>query len=476
MSTFRWEIASNLTKGLAEGGDFAQWLGDRVPVVSYARISRSQGAAAAGRQHLNNLAEADRLGWAVVCLYTDDGVSAANPDIARPAFERMLRDLLLRGTAEGFPISGVISVEQERLARSADDYLRLLRALSIRPEGCLYLGDTNELIEIPAVLKDLEGGAELQGQLETDRIGRRRRRSIRDRAREGLGSGGQRRFGWLGPDTAAGRSTNTVLDSFESTYLREAVDRALAGATWMSIADWLTAERVPTVRGGRWTIPTVQAMLTNPAMCGYRLLDGVLVRDGETGAPVVGGWQAVATPDEWWTLVGRCNRWYSPNGERSGYKDRYPSQSRGNGPGPGRQARLAESELSRKYLLSGFLRCGYTDGEGALCGAKMGGHPPHGTNRYASYRCSSSGCRKVGRRADLLECHVEAFVRERAELTAERWQLLDTKGRRDMIASMVDSIVVRPLPKGRTRNAPFDPALIEVIAKAPAAADPLHRT
>ncbi|MGR4882034.1 recombinase family protein [Streptomyces sp. LARHCF249] len=474
MSTFGWEISSDLTKALAEGGDFARWLGDRVPVASYARISRSQWGAAS-RQHLNNLAEAGRLGWAVVCLYTDDGVSAANPDTARPAFECMVRDLSLRRTA-GFPISGVIAVEQERLARRADDYLCLLRALAIRPDGCLYLVDTGELVEIHAVLTSLEGGAEPQGQLETDRIGRRRRRSIRDRAREGLGSGGQRRFGWLGPDTAAGRSTNAVLDPSESTYLREAVDRALAGATWMSIADWLTAEKVPTVRGGRWTIPTVQAMLTNPAICGYRILDGVLVRDGETGAPVVGGWQAVATPEEWWALVGRCDRWYSPNGQRSGYKDRYPSQSRGNGPGAGRQMRLAEAELSRKYLLSGFLRCGHTDGEGDTCGAKMGGHPPHGTNRHASYRCSSSGCRKVGRRADLLERHVEAIVCERAELSAEEWQLLDTKGQRAVIATITDSIVVRPLPKGRTRNAPFDPALIEVIAKTPAVADSPPRT
>lgn len=474
MPTFKWEIASDLAGSLAEGDDFAQWLGDRIPVVSYARISRS-ASEAVRRQHLNNLAEAGRRGWAVVCMYSDDGLSAADPDITRPAFERMIRDLRTGRTAEGFPVTGVMAVEQERLARTVDDYVCLLGALAVRPDGFLYLVDTGEFVDLPVALKELDSGADLQGKLETDRIGRRRRRSIRDRAGQGLGSGGQRRFGWLGADAMAGRPTNSVLDPSESTLLREALDRALAGATWMSIADWLTAEKVPTVRGGRWTIPTVQAMLTNPAICGYRLLDGVLVCDAQTGAPVVGHWQTVATPDEWWRLVGRCDRWYSPHGGTGGYKDRYPSRSRGNGPGPGRQARSAESEQSRRYLLSGFLRCGYTNGEGASCGAKMGGHPAHGTNRYASYRCSSSGCRKVGRRADLVDRHVEAFVRERAELTGERWQLLDTKGRRAVIASVVDSIVVRPLPKGRTRNAPFDPVLIEVIEKEAAAAHSLRR-
>ncbi|MET9961282.1 recombinase family protein [Streptomyces sp. NPDC006326] len=464
MSAFRWELAEGLTRALAEGVAFDEWLGHRVPVASYARVSRSQPGAAA-RQHLNNLDEAARIGWAVICLYTDDGVSAANPDVTRAAFERMVRDLLMRRTAEGFPISGVISVEEERLARSADDYLCLLKALSLRQDGCLYLVDTGELVDIPSVLMRLEAGVEPQGQTESERIGRRRRRSIRDRAAEGRGSGGQRRFGWLGSDAAQQRPTNTVLDPYESAYLREAVERALNGATWMSIADWLTAERVPTVRGGRWTIPTVQAMLTNPAICGYRILDGALVRDRGTGEPVVGEWQRVASPAEWSALVDRCDRWYSQSNERSGYKDQYASRSRGNGPGHGRRARTADLESTRKYLLSGFLRCGYTSTGTPQCGSKMGGHPPHGTNRHASYRCSSSGCRKVGRRADLVDQYVEAIVCEKLGLTSEQWQAWDTNKKRETIASLIDAIVVHPIPHGRSRNAPFDPGLIEVAMK-----------
>ncbi|MEU9717139.1 recombinase family protein [Streptomyces sp. NPDC047976] len=463
MSTSSWELSPDLVSGLAEGIGFAQWLGDRVPVASYARISRSRPGAV-GRQHLNNAAEAERLGWAVVCLYTDDGVSAADPEVPRPAFERMVRDLLPGRTREGIPIGGVIAVEEERLARTAADYTCLLRALSAMQSGCLYLVDTAELVDIPMTLQSLEKGVKPRGQVEVERMGQRRRRSIRDRAGEGRQSGGQRRFGWLGPDASECRPTNTILDAFESLYLREAVERALAGATWMSIADWLTAENVPTVRGGKWTIPTVQAMLTNPAICGYRVLDGVLVRNAATGEPVVGEWQPVASAEEWSTLVSRCDRWYSPDGDRRGYKDGRASRSRGSAPAPGRSGRAADSDSSRKYLLSGFLRCGYA-GANAVCGTKMGGHPAHGTNRHASYRCSSSGCRKVGRRADMLDQYVEAIVRKRMDLTLERWQALDVKTKREVIASLIDEIVVRPIPKGRPRNAPFDPGLIEVIPK-----------
>ncbi|MDH6540659.1 recombinase family protein [Streptomyces sp. SPB4] len=409
VSTSSGELSPDLAGALAGGIGFGQWLGDRVPVVSYARISRSRPGAV-DRQHLNNAAEAARLGWAVVFRYTDDGFSAADPEVTRPAFERMVRELLLGRTRERFPISGVIAVEEERLARRADDYTCLLRALSVSRCGRLYLVDTAELVDIPAVLKGLEEGSGLRGQAEAESMGRRRRRSIRDLAGEGRQSGGQRRFGWLGPDAAERRPGNTILDASESTYLREAVERALAGATWMSIADWLTAEKVPTVRGGRWTIPTVQAMLTNPAICGYRIIDGALVRNAATGEPVVGEWQTVASAEEWSSLVARCDRWYAPDAGRGGYKGGRASRSRGSAPPLGRRERLRASESSRKYLLSGFLRCGHVEGN-ALCGARMGGHPAHGTNRHASYRCSSSGCRKVGRRADLLDRHVETLVR-----------------------------------------------------------------
>ncbi|MGW6950641.1 recombinase family protein [Streptomyces xanthophaeus] len=463
MSNPRWELGSDLAEALVKGIDFYQWLAGRIPVVSYARISRSQPGAVE-RQHLNNLAEADRLGWAVVQLYTDDGLSAANSDVTRAAFELMVRDLLRRRTAEGFPISGVISVEEERLARRAGDYVCLLRALSVRKDGLLHLVDTGELVDIPAVLRGLDAGLEPRGQVESDRAGRRRRRSIRDRASEGRGSGGQRRFGWLGPDGAEQRPTNTVLDPYESRYLREAVDRALAGETWMSIADWLTAEGVPTVRGGRWTIPTVQAMLTNPAVCGYRMIDGVLVQDRETGESLVGEWQAIASPDEWSTLVARCDRWYSPNSKRTGHKGQSASRGRNADSKSGGRERRVEYK-PRKYLLSGFLRCGYSETEDSTCGYKMGGHPPHGTNRQGSYRCSSSGCRKVGRRVDLLDLHIGAIVREGLELTWQGWESLSMGEKREAIATIIEAVVVHPLPKGRSRNAPFDPGLIEVIKK-----------
>ncbi|MCX4795011.1 recombinase family protein [Streptomyces sp. NBC_01242] len=524
MANSHWKPHPGLAEALALGCEFDQWLGGRTPIVSYARSSResASGGRAVGRQHVNNDGAAAARGWAVVYQYTDDGISAADPHVERPAYSRMVSDIRLGRTPEGFRIGGAIAVEEERMARLPDDYLSLCRALAAHPPTVLFWVDSSEFVDVHGQAESAGAAPLLRGQTEVETIRRRKLRSVRDNAREGRGGGGAR-FGWLGPDAETWRQTNTVLDAHESPYLRGAIERALAGHTWTSIADWLLAEGVPTVRGSKWTVPTVQAMVTNPAVCGYRLVDGDLVRDGLGGEPVFGVWETVATPEEWTALVSRCDRWYSLDPERPSRKQAYKSGSRGNGPGGNVRERAINTDASRKYLLSGFLLCGYKGDEGQRCDFKMGGHPPHGTNRQASYRCSPPGCRKVGRRVDSVDTYVESVVltelerrfggtgpvdrrypgeeqlaelrarhqpggpirnlihdmeREReqflarlaeenflAGFTRERWILFDTRRRRGAVSAVVKEIVVHPLPKGRPRNAPFDPAFIEVVLR-----------
>ncbi|MBX9423018.1 recombinase family protein [Streptomyces lateritius] len=511
---------------LALGRDVDEWLAGRIPVASYARVSRDAAGdgRGVGRQHLNNDDAATELGWAVVYRFTDNGVTASDPLVERPAFLHLLRSLRSRRTIEAFPVCGVIAVEEERLARLQDDYALLCRALAMNEDGCLYLVDAMQLVDVAAELEvPRSRNPRETRQSESERTSRRRRRSVRDHAHEGRGSGGQRRFGWYGPDVATGRSTNTLLDPYESMYLRSAIDMALAGASWSAIADWLTEELVPTVRGSRWAVDTVQSMVTNPAICGYRMVSGELVRDRVSGRPVVGGWQTVAVPEEWLQLVERCDRWHSPDRARLTYKQAHASRLMELGGARSARERREEADRGRKYLLSGFLRCGYAGDGGSICGCKMGGQPPRGTNKRPSYRCVAAKCRKVGRRSDLVDAHVEAValrvLEERyrdaapdesafpseeqlallrayenpsevtriqlrdleedrkdfyaqqadrnllARFTGERWDSYDIRQKRLALAAVVESVVIRPIPKDRTRNAPFDPTLIEVRFK-----------
>ncbi|MFE5592183.1 recombinase family protein [Streptomyces sp. NPDC056549] len=515
-----------LADSLALGREFDEWLAGRIPVASYARVSRDAMGDGRGvaRQHLNNDDAAAGLGWAVVYRFTDNGVTASDPFVERAAFLHLLRALRARRTVEGFSVCGVIAVEEERLARLQGDYALLCRALRMDEDGCLYLVDVDQLVDVAAEMEARPGGdPRASRQEESERVSRRRRRSVRDHAHEGRGSGGARRFGWRGPDAAVGRSTNSFLDPYESRYLRSAIDLALAGTSWTAITDWLTEESVPTVRGSRWAVDTVQSMVTNPAICGYRTVSGELLRDRASGRPVVGGWQTVATPEEWLKLVERCDRWHSPDGARPTYKRAHESRLMELGTARSVRERREQVDLGRKYLLSGFLRCGYAVDGGSICGCKMGGQPPRGTNKHPSYRCVAARCRKVGRRADLVDAHVEAVVlrvlEERyrdadpdeaafpaeeqmtrlracvsptdlirmqlcdleedrrdfyaqqaernllARFTRDRWNSYDIRQKRLVFAVVVESVVIRPIPKNRTRNAPFDPALVEVTLK-----------
>ncbi|MFJ9178261.1 recombinase family protein [Streptomyces sp. NPDC102360] len=504
-----------LADALEMGGRFEEWLAGRTPVVSYARVSLDGLGEGRGvnRQHLNSDVAATKAGWAVVHRYTDSGVTASDPTVERPAFVQLLRALRMGRTEDGVALHGVIAMEEERLVRLARDEALLHRALAGGCNGFLYLVDEGELIHPSLHLSEVGVGRSAPaGQRESERMSKRRLRSVRDHAREGRGTGGARRFGWLGPDAVVGRRSNTLLHEDESPYLREAIDRVLAGQSWTAITDWLTAEGVPTVREGRWTVTTVQSMVTNPAICGYRVVDGALVRDPRTGEPVVGDWQPVATPGEWTRLIERCGRWHAPGLGRRATRS---SVSAGEG--------VQSSGKERKYLLAGFLVCGHPGLDGARCGAKMGGQPPKGTNRHPSYRCVAAGCRRVGRRVDLVdeyvvgialgaleerysgraadrrpfpaeqrladlracaeeEGHVAALIRDLeedrkeflasrananllAEFTRERWPQLDVSQRRLLLREVIESVTILPIPRDRSRNAPFDRTLIQVAFK-----------
>lgn len=123
------------------------------------------------------------------------------------------------------------------------------------------------------------------GEDEVPSIRERVARSVRDRAREGKQSGGHRRFGWLPADRQLARPHNHELDQREATYLRAVIDMALSGKSERTLTQWLISEGVTTVKGGRWTSTTARNMITNPAICGYRALDGAIVLDPELGEP-----------------------------------------------------------------------------------------------------------------------------------------------------------------------------------------------
>ncbi|MFI0984454.1 hypothetical protein [Streptomyces exfoliatus] len=71
---------------------------------------------------------------------------------------------------------------------------------------------------------------------------------------------------------------------------------------------------------------------------------------------------------------------------------------------------------------------------------------------------------------DLEEDRREFYARQAdrnllARFTTDRWSSYDIRQKRLALAAVVESVVIRPIPKTRTRNAPFDPALVEITLK-----------
>ncbi|GAA2307200.1 recombinase family protein [Streptomyces kunmingensis] len=399
-----------LITALEEGRTFAQWLDGRVPGIDYARITADQSTRssilAIGRepgtgvrhQHEENSETAEEFGVAIVKFHEDNGIGATHPDVPRPSFSQAVHALHCRRTPEGFPVRALIATEHERVWRLTEDFGRLHRALAVTDDG-LFI-ERRAVLDLRSVDRAVSDGASVDEVRRTsERIGRH----VRRRALDGGTPGGRRRFGWLPPDPRSGRKMNMRQDPDEWPVLREMIESALQGRGWNTIARDLDNRGVRTAAGKQWSGATVRQALTNPVMCGYRFLHGELVTDPATGRPVLGTWDAVATADEWRALVDISQR----NGARRG--TRLTSGSR---------PPEAPPEPLRKYLFSGFLRCGAAKG-GRPCHSRMGGcarstaHDPDN----AVYTCAAMDCGGSARNTRAVDAYLTEVV---LKLLAER--------------------------------------------------------
>ncbi|MEU9705629.1 recombinase family protein [Streptomyces sp. NPDC047981] len=534
----KWQLHPDLQRALADGRTFEQWLGERRPCCSYARITQDRrDEIGVARQHRNCDEFAASNDCAIVYRYTDNHITAADPDMERPAFLRLVRDLRARQVEEGYPILGLFVVEEERVVRLPEDYVRLHRALTVDKRGLYAVTDTKTILDVHSDAEAMRGLlTSAMGEREVVKIKRRVKRNVRDQALEGKPTG-PRRFGWLGGDAEGGRRVNEKLDPQEFPVLRKALDMGLAGKNWSTIVEYLDASGFLTVRGNRWSTTPVQYMLTNPALCGYRVINGELVRDPNTGEPVSGEWETACTPEEWQKMLSRCNAWFNLEGDTAGtrYREKLKRE--------GKKDYRGLAEATRRFLLTNVARCGYVDAEGNRCLAKMKGNPPTGTNKQDRYRCGDPHCYKVSRRADYVDKAVErlvipvledrftslapderswygeatlqalsvqrqeytqlhkdgrlslaeyldfrdenerqisesqrdrdAFYAEQAAknflagFTREKWNDFDMRQKRQAVATVLQAVIIHPIPEGRSRSAPFDPDLLEPVLRAP---------
>ncbi|KOU84208.1 recombinase family protein [Kitasatospora sp. NPDC052868] len=368
--------------GLAPPEELARLHPDTAFLIAYSRISddwrkhnkkkAATSAWSAGKgvanQHRRNDRNAARHGAVIVHRYTDNDLSASKRDVVRPDFQSMLRDLKRGHTPEGYPVHGVICVDQDRVQRTDRDWEDFVEAITLDPSRRFYTpSGPMDLTEESEIIKT--GIMAVVNKAESMKKKRRIRDWHQDRIIDGLPHSGPRPFGW--------EEDRKTLRRVESDFLAWAIDGRIKGKKMSTLCAEAKRRGLKGSRGGEIVPQTLTQMMTAPRVCGYRANCGELALDDD-GSPIVGVWETVTTPAKWRAVCATF-------GPGSTYL------ARGSG-----TARITGIPKTIKYMGSTLLRCQYRIEEeinGAVtkrvCNEPMGGSKTKSKRSPYVYTCSS---------------------------------------------------------------------------------------
>jgi DNA invertase Pin-like site-specific DNA recombinase len=314
----------------------------------YARISEDRDGqqTATARQMADARAFAERKGWGVVEIFEDIDLSAFQLKTKRPEFERMLKAL-----REG-EVEGIVVWKFDRLTRQQRDLARVMEACE--PHKA-FVASVTEPIDTRETYGQFV--AELlvaQARMESANTSARQRRKAQEQREQGLPpTNGRRCFGY-------DRRYTTVVTE-EAAIVREVRDRLFAGESLRSVCLNLEVRGVVATSGNAWRPQILKRLLVSPTIAGQREKDG-------TRYP--GTWPAIISPEESERLRLLLTR-------REGAGRKSPA---------------------RRYLLTGYVRCG-------RCQGRMHAHArPDGARRYVCMKAPGyPNCGSMSVTADALE-------------------------------------------------------------------------
>ena len=356
--------------------------------VLYLRLSVSDDASTSiARQEADLRALAEREGWEVVRVLTDDGISGrrARANVAEAL--RMLRE----GEAD------VLAVwKLDRLTRQGLSAIGDLSDTLDKAPGTLFVALQDGLRSDQASWRLIAAVLSEIARTEADNTALRVRSSIASRRQEGRFTGGIPGYGYRPGPSPDGVGRVLFPDPAEVAVIREAVDRILHGQSLSEVAADFTRRRIPTTRSparvaqlnhrpsegldpGRWTTTSLQIVLTS-----HHLLGRII----HNGQPIIGPNGRPLQP--WDPIVDLPTM----NELRARLLD--PRQVRA-----GRRQRRVRASL----LLSGVVFC-------SDCGERMYLNTV-GRAKYPVYTCSGRGPdRAVRPRVSMMADHVERYVAE----------------------------------------------------------------
>lgn len=243
----------------------------------YARISsdREGDNLAISRQLADCEALAARREWTVVERYVDSDISAYSGK-RRPQYQRLLEEI------DAGVVEAVVVYHADRLhrhPRELEDFIDLCQRT--KTKLATVSGDLDLSTHEGQLLARITGAV---ARKESDDKSRRIRRKHEELAAAGkVSGGGTRPFGY--------EQDKVTLRPDEADVLRECAVRVLAGDSLRSICMTLNDKGVRTVTGGQWTSQTLRRTLMSARISGQREHNGEIVA---TKAE----WPAIITPSQ----------------------------------------------------------------------------------------------------------------------------------------------------------------------------------
>lgn len=324
----------------------------------YARISddSEQLGLGAGRQQDDTRKLVDLRGWTLADTYVNNDVSAYQPKVTRPDFERMLAGL------EAGAIQGIAVYDLDRLARQPADLERIISIYDRKP---LVFATVQSDIDLSTpdgrTMARVMVAFANKASMDT---ARRVARQKLEKATNGIGFSNYRPFGW--------NEDRLTLNEPEAEILRRAARDVLVGTGLFVICGHLNRKGIRTVRGNIWKTHAMRRVLRAPRIAGFAVYQGELLTDS-AGNPVRGKWQPILDEETW----------------------RAVDSILGN----------TKSRVERKPggLLTNIVRCG-------KCGTGMIVARKKGTFYYLCRGTDSGGCAGVGISGPRLDAQIKALL------------------------------------------------------------------
>jgi site-specific DNA recombinase len=324
----------------------------------YTRISQDREGAGLGveRQEADCRALAERLGWTIVAVHSDNDLSAYSGK-PRPGYLALLADLRA-GT-----VDAVICWHTDRLHRSPselEDYIAVCERGGV-PTHTVKAGPLDLASPSGRMVARQLGAV---ARYEVEHMVERQQRARLQAATAGRWSGGRRPYGY-GPD-------GVTLVQAEADALRWAATQVLAGMSLNAVAAQLNARGARTSTGRPWKPTELRRALVRPRNA------GLMVHRGQVVGPA--DWPAILDEGTW---RGVCAVLSDPT-------------------------RRTNTSTARRWLLSGLAVCG-------VCGDPVRSTSAGGTSRgrrmKPGYTCRSG--KHVVRDAAECDRFVEQVILER---------------------------------------------------------------